>query len=30
MELYLNLGFERNPFSKFSAEEEQVYLKKNI
>ncbi len=27
MELFLNLGFEKNPFTKFSAEEEQIYLK---
>ena len=27
MELFTNLGFKRNPFSKFSAEEEQIYLK---
>lgn len=27
MELFMNLGFEKNPFSKFSAEEEQIYLK---
>ena len=27
MDLYENLGFKKNPFSKFSAEEEQIYLK---
>lgn len=27
MDLYVNLGFKKNPFSKFSAEEEQIYLK---
>lgn len=27
MELFANLGFTKNPFSKFSAEEEQIYLK---
>lgn len=27
MDLFANLGFKKNPFSKFSAEEEQIYLK---
>lgn len=27
MELYANMGFEKNPFTKFSAEEEKNYLK---
>ena len=27
MELFSNMGFERNPFSKFSAEDERAYLK---
>ena len=27
MELFLNMGFEKNPFSKFSAEDERSYLK---
>lgn len=27
MDLFTNLGFKKNPFSKFSAEEEQIYLK---
>lgn len=27
MELYTNMGFEKNPFSKFSAEDEYKYLK---
>lgn len=25
-ELYINLGFNENPFSKYSAEEEKTYL----
>ncbi len=27
MELFVNMGFEKNPFSKFSAEDERNYLK---
>ena len=27
MELFSNMGFEKNPFSKFSAEDERAYLK---
>lgn len=27
MELFLSMGFEKNPFSKFSAEDERTYLK---
>lgn len=27
MELFVNMGFEKNPFSKFSAEDERTYLK---
>lgn len=27
MELFSNMGFEKNPFSKFSAEDERDYLK---